>query len=74
MLGFLGICLAVISVNVARAQSILEGKITGTISDDKGEPLPGVTVEITSPILMGKRSTTTSAKGTYVFLKLSIGS
>jgi hypothetical protein len=70
---FLGFLLVVVNASVVRAQSILEGKITGTITDDKGEPLPGATVEITSPILMGKRSTVTSTKGTYVFLKLSIG-
>jgi len=74
VLSFLGIGLAVVSVNVARAQSILEGKITGLITDDKGEPLPGATVEATSPTLMGTRSVVTSAKGTYVFLGLPIGS
>jgi len=67
------LCLAFMNVGVVRAQSILEGKITGTITDDKGEPLPGATVEIASPILQGKRSTMTSAKGTFVFLKLSTG-
>jgi len=73
VLSFLGICLGVVSVNVARAQSILEGKITGTITDDKGEPLPGATVEATSPALMGTRSAVTSAKGTFVLLSLPIG-
>jgi hypothetical protein len=73
-IGFLVLCLAVVNVSVARAQSILEGKITGTITDDKGEPLPGATVEATSPALIGKRSVVTSAKGTYAFLSLQIGS
>ena len=71
--GFLAISLAIVAVNVARAQSILEGKITGTVTDDKGEPLPGATVEATSPSLMGTRSVLTSAKGSYVFLSLPIG-
>ena len=70
---FLGFLLVVVNASVVRAQSILEGKITGTITDDKGEPLPGATVEATSPAMMGKRSTVTSAKGTYVFLKLPVG-
>ena len=70
MICVLGLGLAVMNVSVARAQSILEGKITGTITDDKGEPLPGATVEITSPALMGKRSVVTSARGTFVFLSL----
>ncbi len=74
ILGFLGFCLAVGSVNFARSQSILEGKITGTVTDDKGEPLPGATVEATSPALMGTRSVMSSAKGTFVFLSLPTGS
>ena len=57
-----------------RAQSISGGKLTGTITDDKGEPLPGVAVEVTSPALIsGKRATTTTARGTYVFLDLPVG-
>ncbi len=64
---------AVINVNIVRAQSILEGKITGTITDDQGDPLPGVTVEITSSAMMEGRSAVTSGKGTYVFLNLPIG-
>ncbi len=66
--------LAVVNVGVARAQAIHEGKLTGTITDDKGEPLPGVAVEVTSPALIsGKRATVTSGKGTYVFLNLPPG-
>jgi outer membrane receptor protein involved in Fe transport len=67
------VCLAFMNVAVVRAQSILDGKITGTITDDKGEPLPGATVEITSPALMGKRAGVTSAKGTFVFLAVPGG-
>ena len=55
------------------AQSTTGGKITGTITDDKGEALPGANVEITSPAIMGKRAAVTSAKGTYVFLNLPVG-
>ncbi|MGA2363835.1 MAG: TonB-dependent receptor [Candidatus Aminicenantales bacterium] len=67
------LCLAFINVKVARAQSVLEGKITGTITDDKGEPLPGVAVELKGPSIMGKRSTVTSARGGYVFLNVPPG-
>jgi outer membrane receptor protein involved in Fe transport len=66
-------CLAFMSAAMVRAQSILEGKITGLITDDKGEALPGVAVEITSPSLMGKRAVVTSAKGAFVFLALPAG-
>ena len=57
----------------ASAQSISVGKLTGTIMDDQGAPLPGVTLEVTSPSLMGKRTTISSARGTYVFLNLPGG-
>ena len=66
-------CLAFINVAVVRAQSILEGKITGMITDDKGEALPGVAVEISGSSLMGKRAVVTSAKGTFVFLAVPAG-
>jgi outer membrane receptor protein involved in Fe transport len=65
--------MAFVSVTPARAQSVLEGKITGTVTDDKGEPLPGVTVELTGPSIMGKRATITSARGTFVFLNVPPG-
>ena len=66
-------CLAFGNVAAVRAQSILEGKITGMVTDDKGEALPGVAVEITSPGSMGKRAVVTSAKGTFVFLAVPAG-
>ena len=65
--------LAVVNVSVARAQSILEGKITGTITDDKGESLPGAAIEVTSPAMIGKRSVLSSARGTFAILSLPIG-
>jgi len=67
------LCLAFVNVTVGRAQSVLEGKITGTITDDKGEPLPGVAVELKGPSIMGKRSAVTSARGVYVFLNVPPG-
>jgi len=70
---FFAFIFSVVNVGGVRAQSILEGKITGTITDDKGETLPGATVELTGPALMGKRSAVTSAKGTYIFISVPIG-
>ncbi|MFZ2054203.1 MAG: carboxypeptidase regulatory-like domain-containing protein [Candidatus Aminicenantales bacterium] len=70
---FLILCFTFMSVSVVRAQSVLEGKLTGTVTDDKGELLPGVTVEITGPTIMGKRSAVTSARGSYVFLNVPPG-
>jgi hypothetical protein len=66
--------LAFINVGAVRAQSILDGKLTGTITEISGDPLPGVAVEVTSPALIsGKRATITSARGTFVFLNLPPG-
>jgi len=42
----------VIAIGVLYAQR-LTGKITGVVCDEEGGPLPGVTVEISSPALMG---------------------
>jgi carboxypeptidase family protein/TonB-dependent receptor-like protein len=66
--------LAGLGVSSARAQGIYQGKITGALAGPDGGLLPGATVEISSPGMMGgKRSATTSAKGTYVFLNLPVG-
>lgn len=70
---FLALYLAAVNVNLVRAQSVLEGKLTGTVADDSGELLPGASAEITGPSIMGKRSTVTSAKGVFVFLNVPPG-
>lgn len=41
------------------------GEIQGTVSDSDGKPLPGVTVEATSPNLQGTRIVVTGANGNY---------
>src|SRR4030065_1256121 len=52
----------------------LTGKIMGTVTDEQGELLPGVTAELASPALMGGvYSEMTSAKGTYRFTNLPPG-
>jgi hypothetical protein len=49
------------------------GNIKGTAADADNVPLPGVTVEISSPSLMGVQSQVTSAKGNYRFINLPPG-
>jgi len=62
------------SLPQATAQTIEYGKLTGVVTDDTGEPLPGVAVEVSSPALIGgKQATLTSGRGTYVFLNLPPG-
>jgi hypothetical protein len=65
--------LAFLNGTVLIAQSVMEGKITGTVTDDKGELLPGVGVELTGPSIMGKRATVTSGRGTFIFLNVPPG-
>jgi outer membrane receptor protein involved in Fe transport len=67
------LALSLVAVPAARAQSVLYGKITGTVTDDKGEALPGVTVELAGPSMMGTRAVVTSARGTYVLLEVPPG-
>jgi hypothetical protein len=68
------LALAGLSAGTAYAQSIQEGKITGTVLSEDKLALPGATIEITSPALItGTRSVPTSTKGAYVFLNLPPG-
>jgi hypothetical protein len=50
-----------------------KGNIFGTVSDEEGGPLPGVTVEATSPSLLGKANTMTDGSGKYRLLSLQPG-
>jgi outer membrane receptor protein involved in Fe transport len=69
---FLALCLAWLS-GPSFAQRVT-GKITGEVRDEAGAPLPGVTVEISSPALMGgPRSQLTTENGSYHFINLPPG-
>lgn len=69
----LALILVLLAGGTAFAQINPEGKITGKVVDDQGNPLPGVTVEATSPKLVGKAATVTDASGTYRLLALPSG-
>jgi outer membrane receptor protein involved in Fe transport len=63
-------CLSVSSVHSQR----LTGTFRGTVKDEAGEVLPGVTVEMESPALIGgKRSAVTTESGTFIFGALPPG-
>jgi hypothetical protein len=50
------------------------GKITGVVKDEGGAPLPGVTIKISSPSLIGGvHSQITTESGTYHFINLPPG-
>ena len=59
--------------SVALSQSKETGAIIGTVSDEEGAPLPGVTVTISSPNIMGDRTIVTDANGRFRFPALPPG-
>jgi len=50
---------------LAEAQNSRTGALSGVATDDQGGALPGVTVTVTSPQLMGSRTTITNSSGEY---------
>jgi hypothetical protein len=52
---------------------ISQGRLAGTATDAQGAVLPGVTVTVTSPALIGTRSAVTEADGRYLFPALPSG-
>jgi hypothetical protein len=49
------------------------GQIYGIVTDEDGNPLPGVSVEATSPKLIGKATAVTDASGNYRLFALPAG-
>ena len=69
----------VLLAGLALAGSAVFGQVTnariiGTIMDNKGNALPGVAVEATSPKLVGTAATVSDEKGVYRLLNLVPGS
>lgn len=72
-LGTLLLALLILTTGFSYAQR-LTGKIIGEVSDKEGISLPGVTVEISSPSLMGGIHTqVTSERGSYRFINIPPG-
>src|SRR5262245_64093968 len=55
------------------AAQITQGRLTGLVTDAQGAILPGATVTVTSPALIGTQSTVTQADGKYLFPALPTG-
>jgi hypothetical protein len=58
---------------VAFAQLVPTSKMEGKVVDSTGAPLPGVSVEATSPKLVGKATAVTTGDGTYRLFSLPSG-
>ena len=67
----LSVCLLLVAPVALLGQTT--GTLEGSITDQSGAALPGVTVELTSERLQGDRSAVTSADGRYRFLNLIPG-
>ncbi|KAB2960672.1 MAG: TonB-dependent receptor [Thermoanaerobaculia bacterium] len=61
------------SVGTAYGQGVQTGTLTGTVTDEDGGRIPGVTVTATSPALLGERSTVSGTNGDYVLPSLPPG-
>jgi len=59
--------------SLAFSQSKETGAISGTVMDEENSPLPGATVTVTSPNLMGSRFFVADAQGQYRFPALPPG-
>jgi len=55
------------------AQSLQVGAIEGKVIDQSGAIVPGVSVTLTSPILLSPRSGVTDSAGSYTFSSLPLG-
>src|SRR5688500_8708246 len=68
------VCFLVASLGLASAQSVSSGTIHGTIRDQSGGVLPGVTATLTSPALQVRELVQiTNAEGEYRFVDLPAG-
>ncbi len=50
---------------VSNAQELQTGSIRGRVVEDNGQPLPGVSITISGPALIGKVTTLTNAEGLF---------
>ncbi|MEN6561203.1 MAG: TonB-dependent receptor [Acidobacteriota bacterium] len=65
--------LAIFMAGTAFAQLVPTSKMEGKVLDATGAPLPGVSVEATSPRLVGKATAVTDGDGTYRLFSLPSG-
>jgi len=71
-IAMLALCFSVFAGNVM-AQSSTTGTIEGVVVDTNGAAVPGVTVSVSSPQLLGTQTATTDTEGRYRILNLPPG-
>ncbi len=62
------LCLMLLAAALPTAAQDFRGRINGTVSDNTGAVLPGVTVTAASPALIQPQVQVTGAEGDYRFL------
>ena len=70
---FVAVTVLVLFAASPSSAQIGQGRLTGTVTDAQGAVLPGVTVTVASPALIGTRNTVTEADGKYLFPSLPSG-
>ena len=68
----IALALGVSLASPAYAQ-LSQGRLAGMVTDAQGAVLPGVTVTVTSPSLIGVQTTVTQADGRFMFPSLPSG-
>jgi outer membrane receptor protein involved in Fe transport len=68
-----GFMLTVSGSPLSAQETVQNGAVFGTITDETGSTLPGVTIEVSGPSLQGKQSAVTDAQGAYRIGSLPAG-
>src|SRR5947208_8259873 len=69
----LGLLISVLAFSLSAPAQETTGGIQGTVKDPQGAVIPGATVEVSSPALIGKKSATTDSGGFFHFEQLPPG-
>ena len=69
----MALLLALVGASAASAQGVQTGTIRGTVRDQQGLAVPGVTITATSPALQGPRNTVSDGEGNYTLAALPAG-
>ena len=67
------LCLALVPALFAQGTTQDTGTIRGTIKDTEGSTLPGVTITVTSPAIMGTQTAVTNETGAFRLSLLRVG-
>ena len=67
------LCLVALLLAVPASAQDVRGRLNGTVSDDTGAVLPGVTVTAESPALIQPQVQVSGADGSYRFMALPPG-